>query len=88
MRGQSLKNKRSLVRLSCPSASQVPRRRAVDGYINDLDSNWPIITSNTPKVWSLITERGGGYKMGKTWVQKLFAPPPQDRVKLFVPPLL
>ena len=29
MSGQSLKNRRSLVRLSCPSASEVPRRRAV-----------------------------------------------------------
>ena len=33
MSGHYLKNRRSLVTLSCPSASQVPRRRAVDGYI-------------------------------------------------------
>ena len=30
----------------------------------------------------------GGYKNGKIAGPKLFAPPPQDRVKLFVPPLL
>ena len=52
MSGQSLENRRSLVRLSCPSASQVPRRRAVDGYINNQDSSWPIITNNTSRDWS------------------------------------
>ena len=36
-------------RLSCPSASQGPRRRAVDGYINNQDSSPPIITNNTPR---------------------------------------
>ena len=67
-----------LVRLSCPSASQVPRRRAVDGYINNQDSNWPIITNNTPRHWSLITGRGGGggggYKMGKLRVRNFLRP--------------
>ena len=65
--------------LSCPSASQVPRRRAVDGYINNQDSSWPIITNNTPRDWSLITET------------KLFVPnpPPSTRLKRFsAPPLL
>ena len=28
------------------SASQEPRRRAVDCYINNQDYNWPIITNN------------------------------------------
>ena len=37
--------------------------------------------------WSLITGRGG-LQNGKIAGPKLFAPPPQDRVKLFVPPLL
>ena len=35
------------MRLSYPSASQVPRLRAVDGYMNNKDSHWPIITNNT-----------------------------------------
>ena len=39
MSGQSFWNRRSLVSLSCPSASQVPRRRAVDGYITNQDSS-------------------------------------------------
>ena len=26
----------------------------MDGYINNQDSNWPIITNNTPRDWSLI----------------------------------
>ena len=86
MSGQSLYNRRSLVRLSCPSASQVPRRRAVDGYIINQDSRPPIITNNTPRDWSLITGRGR-YKMGKLWVRNLLCPP-QNRLKLFVPPLL
>ena len=38
--------------------------------------------------WSLITGRGGGLQNGKIAGLKLFAPPPQDRVKLFMPPLL
>ena len=37
--------------------------------------------------WSLITGRGG-LQNGKITGPKLFAPPPQDRVKLFAPPLL
>ena len=37
--------------------------------------------------WSLITGRGG-LQNGKIAGPKLFAPPPQDRVKLFAPPLL
>ena len=37
--------------------------------------------------WSLITGRGG-LQNGKIAGPKLFAPPPQDMVKLFVPPLL
>ena len=37
--------------------------------------------------WSLITGRGGGCKMGKSRVRNFLHPPPQDRVKLFVPPL-
>ena len=37
--------------------------------------------------WSLITRRGG-LQNGKIAGPKLFAPPPQDRVKLFAPPLL
>ena len=36
--------------------------------------------------WSLITGRGG-LQNGKIAGPKLFAPPPQDRVKLFAPPL-
>ena len=31
---------------------------------------------------------GGGYKMGKLRVRNFLRPPPQDRVKLFAPPLL
>ena len=51
---------RFLVKLSCLSASQVPRR-PVDGYINSVsqDFNCALI-----REWSLITGRGGGYKMG------------------------
>ena len=30
---------------------------------------------------------GGGLQNGKITGPKLFAPPPQDRVKLFAPPL-
>ena len=43
----------------------------------------------TLRDWSLITGRGG-YKMGKSRVRNLLRPPPppQDRVKLFAPPLL
>ena len=37
--------------------------------------------------WSLITGRGG-LQNGKIADPKLFVPPPQDRVKLFTPPLL
>ena len=37
--------------------------------------------------WSLITGRGG-LQNGKIAGPKLFAPPPQDRVKLFATPLL
>ena len=33
-------------------------------------------------------EGGGGLQNGKIAGLKLFAPPPQDRVKLFTPPLL
>ena len=36
--------------------------------------------------WSLIMGRGG-LQNGKIAGPKLFAPPPQDRVKLFAPPL-
>ena len=36
--------------------------------------------------WSLITGRGG-LQNGKIAGPKLFAPPPQDRIKLFAPPL-
>ena len=37
--------------------------------------------------WSLITGRGGGYKMGKSRAQNVLRPPPpQDRVKLFCAP--
>ena len=38
--------------------------------------------------WSLITGRGGGYKMGKSRVRNFLRPPTQDGVKLFAPPLL
>ena len=41
-----------------PQCSQVPRRRAVDGYISNQDSRRPIITNNTPRNWSLITGKG------------------------------
>ena len=85
MSGQSLLNRRSLVRLSCPSASQVPRRRAVDGYINYQDSSWPIITNNTPRDWSLITGRGG-YKMGKLWVRNFLHPPSRQDKTFCAPP--
>ena len=48
--------------------------------------------------WSLITGRGGGYKMGKSWVRnfplpppsrqgKTFRAPPFKEWKLFAPPL-
>ena len=37
--------------------------------------------------WSLITGRGG-LQNGEIAGPKLFAPPPQDRVKLLAPPLL
>ena len=36
--------------------------------------------------WSLITGRGGDYKMGKSRVRNFLRPPPQDKVKLFAPP--
>ena len=32
--------------------------------------------------------KGGGLQNGKIAGPKLFAPPPQDRVKVFTPPLL
>ena len=93
MSGQSLFSKRSLVRLSCPSASQVPRRRAVDGYINNLDSNMPIITNHTPRDWSLIAGRvqgggGRGLQNGKIAGPKLLDPPPsrQGRTLCAPPP--
>ena len=38
--------------------------------------------------WALITGRGEGYKMGKSQVRNFLRPPPQDRVKLFVPAIL
>ena len=38
--------------------------------------------------WSLITGRGGGYKIGKSRVRNFLRPPPQDKVKLFTAPLL
>ena len=38
--------------------------------------------------WSLFTGRGGGLQNGKIAGPKHFATPPQDRVKLFAPPLL
>ena len=44
-------------------------------------------TSQGVRDWSLITGRGG-LQNGKIAGPKLFAPPPQDRVKLFAPPLL
>ena len=46
-------------------------------------SVWSILLRD----WSLITGRGG-LQNGKIAGPKLFAPPPQDRVKLFAPPLL
>ena len=52
----------SLVRLSCPSASQVPGGRAVDGYINNQDFNEPIITHNT------LNYRQG-QKVNSTWTK-------------------
>ena len=64
----------------------MPRRRAVDGYINNHDSSWPIITNNTPRDWSLI--RGRGLQNRRIVGQKLFVhtpPPSQDRVKLWWP---
>ena len=65
----------------------MPRRRAVDGYINNHDSSWPIITNNTPRDWSLI--RGRGLHNRRIVGQKLFVhtppPPSQDRVKLWWP---
>ena len=53
------------------------------------EPSWPIITNNIPRDWSLITGRGGGgggLQNGKIVGPKLFATPPQDRVKLFAPP--
>ena len=39
--------------------------------------------------WSLITAKGGGgYKMEKSMARNFVRPPPQDRVKLSVPPPL
>ena len=47
--------------------------------------NWKLLLVRD---WSLITGRGG-LQNGKIASPKLFAPPPpQDRVKLFAPPLL
>ena len=46
-----------------------------------------INTGSTLRDWSLITGRGG-LQNGKIAGPKRFAPPPQDRVKLFAPPLL
>ena len=34
-----------------------------------------VYTKVNLREWSLITGRGG-YKMGKSWVRKLFVPPP------------
>ena len=62
----------------------VPKKRAVDGYINNHNSNWPIIPNNTPRDWSLVT--GRGTTIWESCDQKLLDPPPQDRAKLFEPP--
>ena len=48
---------------------------------------WKLWTTRGVRDWSLITGRGG-LQNGKIAGPKLFAPPPQDRVKLFEPPLL
>ena len=50
-------------------------------------SNQSIPTCHEIRDWSLIMGRGG-LQNGKIAGPKLFAPPPQDRVKLFAPPLL
>ena len=38
--------------------------------------------------WSLITEGGGGATKWENRGSETFCAPPQDRVKLFAPPLL
>ena len=43
-----------------------------------------LMTNNNVRDWSLIMGRGG-YEMGKSWVRNILRPP-QDRVKLLVPP--
>ena len=45
-------------------------------------------TTHLLRDWSLITGGGGGLQNGKIAGPKLFAPPLQDRVKLFAPPIL
>ena len=65
----------------------MPRRRAVDGYITNQDSNWPMITNNTPRDWSLIPGGGGGGTKWENCGPKTFCPPsPRDRIKLLRPP--
>ena len=61
----------------------------IDLYkMNSMIEHMDHIVTDTPlRDWSLITGRGG-LQNGKIAGPKLFAPPPQDRVKLFAPPLL
>ena len=53
------------------------------GYCVDVAAG---LFTYTLRDWSLITGRGGGLQNGKIAGPKRFAPPPQDRVKLFAPP--
>ena len=64
----------------------MPRKRAVDGYINNQDSGWPIITNNTPRDWILITGRGD--TKWENCGSETFCAPPQDRIKLFASPVI
>ena len=60
----------------------------MDGYITNQDSSWPIITNNTPREWSLIIGGGGVATKWENCGSETFCASPQDRVKLFAPPLL
>ena len=56
----------------------VPKREDAESYMKG--------ESRCIRDWSLIRGRGG-YKMGKSRVRNFLRPPPQDRIKLFAPPL-
>ena len=66
--------------------SSVPTRQGAALSTIRSGSGSVVVTGREVRDWSLITGRGG-LQNGKIAGPKLFAPPPQDTVKLFVPPL-